>query len=86
MYLRAMRNASIAMKKQSDGVLGATMATEESPLRPNIAWSKSDCSVFVGMPVEGPARCTSMTTRGSSVMTARLRASLLRASPARLCR
>ena len=42
-----------------------------SPLRPNIACSRSDCSVLVGRPVDGPPRCTSMTTSGSSVITAR---------------
>jgi 2-oxoglutarate ferredoxin oxidoreductase subunit alpha len=32
-----MRHASIAMLKQSDAVAGATIATGDSPLRPNIA-------------------------------------------------
>ena len=49
--------------------------TGASPLRPNIACSRSDCSVLVGRPVEGPPRCTSTTTSGSSVMTARPMAS-----------
>ena len=33
--------------------------------------SRSACSFLVGMPVDGPARWTSMTTSGSSTMTAR---------------
>ena len=35
-----------------------------------MAVSRSACSVLVGMPVLGPARCTSITTSGSSVITA----------------
>ena len=31
-----------------------------SPLRPNMAWNRSDCSVLVGRPVLGPPRCTLM--------------------------
>ena len=58
--------ASIAASKQSDGDCGATIGTGASPLRPNIACSRSDCSVLVGSPVDGPPRCTSMTTSGSS--------------------
>ena len=41
----------------------------------DMAISRSDCSVLVGMPVLGPARCTSMTTSGNSVITARPRPS-----------
>ncbi len=43
--------------------------------------SRSACSFFVGMPVDGPARWTSMTTSGSSTMTARPIASVLSAMP-----
>ena len=46
-----------------------------------MAWSRSACSVLVGSPVLGPPRCTSMTTRGSSVMTASPMASDLRQMP-----
>ena len=81
MYFSAIRHASIAMSKHSPGVAGATIGTGESLLRPNITWSRSACSVFVGMPVEGPARWTSTTTSGSSTMTARPSASDLRAMP-----
>ena len=62
--------ASIAASKQSPGDLGAITGTGASPLRPNRACSRSDCSVFVGRPVEGPPRWTSTTTRGSSIITA----------------
>ena len=41
-----------------------------SPLRPNIACSRSACSVLVGSPVDGPPRCTSTTSSGSSSATA----------------
>ena len=52
-----------------------------SPLRPNMACSRSACSVLVGRPVLGPPRCTSMMTSGNSVMTARPIASDLRQMP-----
>ena len=70
-YVVAMRTASIAARKQSAGVFGATIGTGDSPLRPNIAWSRSACSVLVGRPVEGPPRWTSTMTSGSSSETAR---------------
>ena len=69
--MTAIRIASTAASKQSPGDCGATIGTGDSPLRPNIACSRSACSVLVGSPVEGPPRCTSMTTSGSSVITAR---------------
>ena len=81
MYLVAMRNASIAIWKHSAGVAGATIASGDSPLRPNIACSKSACSVLDGIPVLGPERCTLAITTGSSVITARPIASLFSASP-----
>ena len=65
-----MRAASTAASKQSAGLCGATIGTGDSPLRPNIACSKSDCSVLVGNPVDGPPRCTSTTRSGSSRETA----------------
>jgi hypothetical protein len=67
--------------KHSPGVAGATIGSGESLLRPNITWRRSACSVFVGMPVDGPARWTSMTTSGSSTMIARPSASDFRAMP-----
>ena len=57
------------------------IGTGASPLRPNIACSRSDCSVFVGSPVEGPPRCTSTTSSGSSVITARPIVSHFSATP-----
>jgi hypothetical protein len=65
-----MRAASMAAWKQSDGEHGATTATGASPCRPNSAMFRSACSVLVGMPVDGPARCTSTITSGSSSATA----------------
>ena len=46
-----------------------------------MAISRSDCSVFVGMPVEGPARWTSITISGSSSATASPIVSALRSMP-----
>ncbi len=53
MYLRAIRQASIARSKHSPGVAGATIGIGESELRPNMSWSRSACSFFVGMPGRG---------------------------------
>ena len=57
------------------------MQTGLSPLRPNMAWSRSDCSVLVGRPVLGPPRWMERMTIGSSVMMAKPMPSLLRATP-----
>ncbi len=76
-----MRQASSARPKQSPGDEAASTGSGDSLLRPNIACSRSACSVLVGSPVEGPPRWMSITTSGSSVMTARLIASLLSARP-----
>src|SRR5213075_256464 len=46
-----------------------------------MAWNRSDCSVLVGRPVDGPPRWTFTITSGSSVITARPIASVLRARP-----
>ena len=81
MYLVAMRTASNAIAKQSAGLFGARIGTGLSPLRPNIACIRSDCSVLVGMPVLGPARCTLMMISGSSTIRARPMASPLSAMP-----
>ena len=66
-----MRTASSAASKQSPGDCGATIGTGASPLRPNMACSRSDCSVLVGRPVDGPPRWMSQTTSGISSDTAR---------------
>src|SRR3954452_20834653 len=69
-YFTAIAAASTAAWKQSPGERGAMIGKGASPLRPNIAWSRSACSVLVGSPVDGPPRCTSITRSGSSSMTA----------------
>ena len=81
MWRIASRHASIAYSKHSAGLAGATTGTGASEFRPNIAWKRSPCSVLVGIPVDGQARWTSMTTRGSSVMTARPTISVFSAMP-----
>ena len=48
---------------------------------PNKACNKSVCSDLVGKPVEGPPRCTLITTNGNSVITARFIASDFRQTP-----
>jgi hypothetical protein len=52
-----------------------------SPFLPNKAMFKSDCSDLVGIPVEGPARCTSTITKGNSVITANPIASAFNDNP-----
>ena len=71
----------MAIVKQSPGVAGASTATGDSPFRPNSACSRSDCSVFVGIPVEGPARWMSSTMSGSSTEAARPIVSAFSAMP-----
>ena len=61
--------------------MGGGTGTGASPLRPNIACSRSDCSVLVGRPVDGPPRCELTMTSGSSVMIASPIASPLSAMP-----
>jgi hypothetical protein len=68
--LIAMRAASIAASKQPEGVDAATTGTGDSEFRPNRTISRSACSGFVGIPVDGPARWMSTTTSGSSSVTA----------------
>ena len=80
-YLIAMRAASIAAWKQPDGVEAATTGTGDSEFLPNKTMSRSACSGFVGMPVDGPARCTSTMTSGSSRVTARPTVSDFRTIP-----
>ena len=77
----AIRAASIATSKHSAGEDAATIGMGDSPWRPNMAGRRSDCSVLVGMPVDGPARITSTMIIGSSVMTARPIVSALRSRP-----
>src|ERR1700676_3528869 len=81
MYFKAIRQASTATQKQSPGVEGANTGIGDSEFRPNMAWSRSACSVLVGRPVEGPPRWMSQITRGNSTMIARPIASVLRAMP-----
>src|SRR6202162_6170069 len=80
-YFKAMRAASTAIQKQSPGVAGASTGIGASEFRPKSACNKSACSVLVGNPVDGPPRCTSTITNGSSVMIARPIASVFNAMP-----
>ena len=77
----ARRTASMAVKKQSEGLWAATMGRGASPWRPYMAMSRSAASVLVGRPVDGPPRWMSITTRGTSRLTARPTVSALRAMP-----
>src|ERR1700687_3689758 len=81
MYLIAMRLASMATQKQSAGVEAARTGIGASELRQKRAWSRSACSVLVGIPVDGPPRWMSQMTSGISTATARPIASVLSAIP-----
>ena len=63
------------------GVEAATTGSGDSPWRPWMAIIRSAASVFVGIPVDGPARWTSMTSIGSSSITARPIVSCFRSIP-----
>ena len=71
----------MAIVKHSAGVAGAITGIGESEFLPNMLINRSPCSVFVGIPVDGPARCTSTTTSGSSTITARPSISAFSAIP-----
>src|SRR6266508_654584 len=77
-YFTAIRTASMAASKQLDGEEQATMGIGDSPCLPYMASRRSAASVFVGIPVEGPARWTSTITMGSSRVTASPRVSAFR--------
>ena len=85
-YFNAIRTASNAASKQWLGERAATIGNGASPWRPYIASRRSACSVFVGSPVDGPPRCTSTRSSGSSRLIARPRPSDLRSTPGPLVR
>ena len=76
-----MRAASSTASKHWAGVDAATIGSGDSPCRPWIAIRRSAASVLVGIPVEGPARCTSITSMGSSSAAARPIVSCFRSIP-----
>ena len=80
-YLSAIRAASMAASKHCDGVEAAITGTGLSELRPKSTISRSACSGFVGMPVDGPARWMSRITSGSSSATASPTVSALSTTP-----
>ncbi len=80
-YFNAIRTASIVASKQWLGDRAATIGSGASPWRPYMASMRSACSVLVGRPVDGPPRCTSMSSSGSSRLTASPSPSDLRSTP-----
>jgi hypothetical protein len=66
-----MLNASIVTGKVSATLVGASTGRGASPWAEKAAWNRSDCSLLVGIPVDGPPRWTLTTTRGSSAIVAR---------------
>ncbi len=61
--------------------VGASTGRTTSPCAEKQAWKRSDCSLFVGMPVDGPPRCTFTQTSGSSAIVARPSISVLSDMP-----
>ncbi len=80
-YFSAMRTASIAAVKQWAGLYDAITGSGASPWRPNSAMLRSDASVLVGSPVDGPPRWMSTIRSGSSTEMASEIVSLFSASP-----
>ena len=76
-----MLKASTVVQKVSATLVGASTGRTTSPWAENAAWNRSDCSGLVGMPVEGPPRCTLTTTSGSSAIVARPRISVFSDMP-----
>jgi hypothetical protein len=77
----AMLKASTVTPKVSATLVGASTGRGASPWAEKQAWRRSACSLLVGMPVEGPPRCTFTHTRGSSAMVARPSNSAFRDMP-----
>ena len=67
-YLSAIRAASIAAWKHCDGVEAASTGTGSRSCGRTCTISRSACSGFVGIPVDGPARWMSRISSGSSSM------------------
>ena len=80
-YRSAMLKASTVIGNVSATSIGASTGRTASPCAEKAAWNRSDCSLLVGMPVEGPPRCTFTTTSGSSAIDARPRISVLSDMP-----
>ncbi len=79
--LSASFRAVMTKWKHSSMVEGAITTLGASPGCPKSEESRSPCSTLVGSPVEGPPRCTSTTTSGSSAITASPMNSVLSAMP-----
>ena len=62
----ARSKASAVMSKHSRGSQGRSSGCLVSPWEAWAQASRSDCWVRVGMPVDGPTRCTSTSTTGTS--------------------
>ena len=64
---RSARSNAVAVNSNaSPGPSGISSTCLVSPCEAKAQTRRSDCCVRVGMPVEGPPRCTSMTTTGTS--------------------
>src|SRR5512140_2208235 len=66
-----MLKASTVIANVSATEVGASTGRTTSPWAEKQAWNRSDCSLLVGRPVEGPPRWTLTQTSGSSAIVAR---------------
>ena len=73
--------AHCVVARQSAIDVGASTSRGASPCSPLTANDRSLCSLFAGMPVDGPPRITSTTTIGTSAATARPMPSVISARP-----
>ena len=80
-YSSAMLKASTVTQKQSATSVVHTTTFEASPCVPKMPCIRSPCSVLVGMPVDGPTRCTFRMTIGISAIDASPIASSLSEMP-----
>ena len=69
------------MPNMSSALTGASTGRMTSPCAEKAACNRSDCSLLVGMPVDGPPRWTFTQTSGSSAMLARPSISVLSDMP-----
>ena len=76
-----MLNASTVTGKVSATSIGDSTGRGASPCAEKTAWKRSDCSLLVGMPVDGPPRCTFTATSGNSAIVARPSISVLSDMP-----
>ena len=77
----AKSKASVVSSKQSFGLLGNNKTCLVSPCEAYAEIVISDCCVRVGIPVDGPVRCTSIKTAGISAKYPKPKNSFINETP-----